>query len=111
MSKKQISELLTQIGLNPAYRGYLYLVHIIYLVSSDSDFTFFTLKGLYQRTSADLNISSGAIQHNIRTLLDSYWNQENMKYFRNLTGYPVHGPVPPKEFIAVLADYIRRHDN
>lgn len=108
MNKNQISELLAQIGTNPAYKGYSYLIHVIYLASSEGDGTFLTLKRLYADTSQHFNVSPDSIQHSVRTLLDAYWNQDNTKYFYDTVKYPVHGPLPPKEFISVLSNYIRR---
>lgn len=108
MNKNQICDLLIQIGINPAYKGYFYLVHIISLAVSDRDQPFLVIKDLYGKTAAHYGVTTASIQHSIRTLLDAYWIQDNSKYFYKTTKYPVSNPLPPKEFIAILADYIQR---
>lgn len=109
MEKTIVSELLIRIGVNPSYRGYPYLTHIIFQASSDEDSPFLTSKALYQDTAEYFHVSPDSVQHSIRTLLDAYWEQGNGSHFCTVTGYPNAGPLPPKEFIAVLADYLRRN--
>lgn len=111
MNKNQISELLIQIGLSPAYKGYSYLVHIIYLAVSDKDQPFLIIKELYEKTAKHFGVTAASIQHSIRTLLDAYWIQDASKHFYRLTKYPAGNPLPPKEFIAILTDYIQRWQN
>ena len=101
MEKNLVSELLIRIGVNPSYRGYQ--------AASAEDSLFLTSKVLYQAAAEYFHVSPDSIQHSIRTLLDAYWEQENGIHFCNVTGYPNPGPLPPKEFIAVLADYLRRN--
>lgn len=109
MEKNLVSELLIRIGVNPSYRGYPYLTCIILQAASAEDSLFLTSKVLYQAAAEYFHVSPDSIQHSIRTLLDAYWEQENGVHFCNVTGYPNPGPLPPKKFIAVLADYLRRN--
>lgn len=109
MEKNYVSEMLIRIGINPSYRGYPFLVHIIHHAATYANGPFLTSKALYQNAAEHYHVSPDAIQHSIRTILDTYWGQDNGKYFRNVTGYPNAGPLPPKEFIAVLSDYLRRN--
>lgn len=109
MDKNQVSELLIRIGANPSYRGFPYLTHIICRASSEGSEPFLTSKVLYRDAAEYFHVSPDSIQHSIRTLLNAYWAQDNGKYFCHITGYPNSGPLPPKEFIAVLADYLQRN--
>lgn len=105
-----ISELLTRLGVCPSYRGYRCLMHVIYLAASDDEYPFIVTKKLYADTAEHFGISPDSVQHGIRTLLDIFWSQENSKkYFYDIIRYPVDAPLSPKEFIAVIADYIRRN--
>lgn len=105
-----IPELLTRLGLCPSYKGYHCLEYVIYLAASDGEYPFIVTKKLYTETAAHFGISPGCVQHGIRTLLDIFWSQENSKkLFRDITHYPVLDPLSPKEFIAVMADFIRRN--
>lgn len=107
MNKKQISKLLIRIGINPAYKGYSYLVHIIHLAVSDKDQPFLVIKILYAKTAKNFNVSPGSIQRSIRTLLEAYWIQDTSKNFYSIMHYPVMYPLTAKEFIAVIVDYIK----
>lgn len=111
MGKNIVSELLIRIGVNPSYKGYPYLIFIIRQAASDDKSPFLTSKVLYQSAAGYFHVSPDSIQHSIRTLLDAYWGQGNGRHFRSVTGYPNSGPLPPKEFIAVLADYLRRNSS
>lgn len=108
MEKNQISELLIRIGANPSYRGFPYLTYIICQTASDDAGPFLTSKALYRDAAEYFHISPDSIQHSIRTLLNAYWTQGNGKHFCHITGYPNSGPLPPKEFIAILTDYLQR---
>lgn len=108
MENNHVSELLIRIGVNPSYRGFPYLTHIICQAASGSGGPFLTSKTLYYDAAKHFHVSPDSIQHSIRTLLNAYWMQNNGKYFCQITGYPNSGPLPPKEFIAVLVDYLHR---
>ena len=110
MKKTQIKGLLTRLGISSVLKGYRYLVHIIYLASSKKD-NYFLLKDLYAATADYFHTSQSCIQRSIRTLLDNYWNDQNMKCFSEIIGYPVYHPLPPKEFVAVIADYLLLNQN
>lgn len=109
MNERKIPELLTRIGLNPACKGHPYLVHVIRL-SIRNESPFLVSKNLYANTAAYFGVSPDSVQHGIRTLIDSYWKQEeNRNYFCDIIRFPVYEPLPPKEFIAVIIDYLRRN--
>lgn len=108
MEKSFVSNLLIGIGINPSYRGYPYLTYIICQTTSNRAEMFFTCKSLYQSAAEYFHVSPDSIQHSIRTLLNAYWRQGNGTYFYSITGYPNSEPLPPKEFITVLSDYLQR---
>lgn len=108
MEKNQVSELLIRIGANPSYRGFPYLTHVICQAASGGNGPFLSSKALYRDAAECFHVSPDSIQHSIRTLLNAYWMQDNGKHSCHITGYPNSGPLPPKEFIAVLADYLQR---
>lgn len=108
MNKNLISELLAHIGISPAYKGYPYLVHVLFLATSEEYCPFLVIKELYARTADTFGVTATSVQHSIRTLLDVYWSQNNTERFFEVIGYPVHDTLPPKEFIAVIADYMKR---
>lgn len=107
MNKKQISKLLIQLGVNPAYKGYTYLVNIIHLAVNDKDQPIILVKTLYAKTAKQFNVSTASVQRNVWALLKSYWVQDTPKYFYEVMKYPVRYSVTTKEFIAVIVDHIR----
>ena len=111
MNKKQIIQLLARIGISSVLKGYRYLVHIIFLAISQNENSYFLLKDLYTATADYFQISSSCVQRSVRTLLDTYWNEHNIKHFSAVVGYPVFHPLPPKEFVAVIVDYMQTHQN
>ena len=75
MEKNYVSEMLIRIGINPSYRGYPFLVHIIHHAATDANGPFLTSKALYQNAAEHYHVSPDAIQHSIRTILDTYWDR------------------------------------
>ncbi len=69
MEKTIVSELLIRIGVNPSYRGYPYLAHIICQAASDESSPFLTSKALYQATAEYFHVSpilfSTAYEHSL----------------------------------------------
>ena len=47
----------------------------------------------------------------IRTMINSYWNQNSNKILSPLLGYPVFDKPTASEFISMLADYIQDHSS
>lgn len=106
MKPKKISELLIALGLCPAYKGYSYLQYAIYLTTTHKYRQGLIVGELYQETADYFHVSKSTVQHSIRSLLDVYWNQNNAGHFSTITGFPVHNALPPREFIAVVSEYL-----
>lgn len=106
MELKKISELLTTLGLCPAYKGYTYLLYAVFLTTTGKYRHGLIVGELYQETADHFQVSKSTVQHSIRSLLDVYWNQNSAKHFSRITGFPVHGTLPPREFIAVVSEYL-----
>lgn len=106
MELKKISELLIALGLCPAYKGYSYLLYAVHLTTTTRYRQGLIVGELYQETARHFNVSKSTVQHSIRSLLDVYWSQNDPKHFSNITGFPVHGTLPPREFIAVISEYL-----
>lgn len=106
MKSKQISELFYTLGISPNYRGYPYLLHVVGLAVNYHGQPFPCLKDLYQQTAEYYGITQSIVIHNIRTLLRSYWNQNNAAVFTKITGYPVRDKLTTKEFISIVAEYL-----
>ena len=69
----------------------------------------FLMKDYYADASQRFHTTPDSIQQSIRTFLKNYWMLENGKHFQKVTGYRGAVPIPPKDFITVLVDYLLRN--
>ena len=56
-------------------------------------------------------VSNMCVEAAIRTMINSYWNQNSNKILSPLLGYPVFDKPTASEFISMLADYIQDHSS
>lgn len=108
MNVKRISDLFNTLGVCPNYKGYPYLIHVVGLASAYHGQPFPCMKDLYEQTAAYFDISPSIVIHDIRTLLRSYWNQNNASIFSDITLYPVRDKLTIKEFVSVIAEYLAK---
>lgn len=107
---QKIYDLLFHIGANPSYKGYHYLAYIVYrIITQSSEPSPFLIKDFYTDAAQHFHTSPDSIQQGIRTFLKAYWTYGNGKYFQHVTGYKGTIPIPSKDFVAVLADYLLIH--
>lgn len=106
MSTKQTTDLFNILGIMPSYKGYFYLVHMIEIACNYHGKPFPCMKNLISQTAAYFNVSPSVVIHDIRTLLRTYWDQDNASTFSNIVHYPVKDKLTIKEFIAVIAEYL-----
>ena len=110
MCTEQIYDLLSRIGASPSYKGCHYLAYIVCrIVEHSSGPSPFLMKDFYADAAQRFHTSPDSIQQSIRTFLKNYWMLENGKHFQTVTGYRGAVPIPPKDFITVLVDYILKH--
>lgn len=106
MIKNHISSLFNKLGINPGYRGYPYLVHVVDLATTYYGKPFPCMNELYNRAALHFGISESKVKNDIRTLLRNYWNQKNADKFSAVIGYPVFDYLTTKEFVAIVAVHI-----
>lgn len=110
MCTVQIYDLLSRIGASPSYKGCHYLAYIVCrIVEQSSQPSRFLMKDFYEDASKHFSTTPDSIQQSIRTFLKNYWLLENGRHFQNVTGYKGAVPIPPKDFITVLVDYLLMH--
>lgn len=109
MNAKQISDLFYNIGMNPSYKGYPYLIYIVGLAVGYYGKPFPCMKDLYREAADHFHVSPSIITDDIRTLLRNYWNQNHSGVFSEVLNYPVQSRLSIKEFVAVVAEYLSRH--
>lgn len=111
MNSNNTIQLLSRLGVCPAYKGYPYLVHSIGIAAARYHSGFPPLKELYEQTARHYHVSASIVAHDIRTVLRSYWNQNNAERFTCTIGYPVQDMLTIKEFISVVAEFIVCQEN
>lgn len=109
MDKKRIIILFNTFGVPPNYRGYPYLVHVIWLAATFHGNSFPYIKTLYEQTAEDFGVSAETVSGNIKTLIKAYENKKTMEIFSRITRYPVHDYLTIKEFVFIVAEYLLTH--
>lgn len=106
MNTKQITDLFNKLGICPTYKGYPYLTYVVLTAVGYHGQPFPCLKNLYVTAGEHFGVSSSIIEHDIRTLVRSYWNQDNSATFSRVVHYPVRDKLTTKEFISIMAEYL-----
>ena len=103
-----VRHVLRKAGLRSTYSGYNYLASAVALVLKDQEFY---LKNVTSNLYRIVGEQYGVVEAVIRTMINSYWNQNSNKILSPLLGYPVFDKPTASEFISMLADYIQDHSS
>ena len=105
-----VRHVLRKAGLRSTYSGYNYLASAVALVLKDQEFYMKNVtSNLYRVVGEQYGVSNMCVEAAIRTMINSYWNQNSNKILSPLLGYPVFDKPTASEFISMLADYIQDH--
>lgn len=105
-----VRHVLRKAGLRSTYSGYNYLASAVALVLKDQEFYLKNVtSNLYRVVGEQYGVSNMCVEDAIRTMINSYWNQNSNKILSPLLGYPVFDKPTASEFISMLADYIQDH--
>ena len=107
-----VRHVLRKAGLRSTYSGYNYLASAVALVLKDQEFYLKNVtSNLYRVVGEQYCVSNMCVEDAIRTMINSYWNQNSNKILSPLLGYPVFDKPTASEFISMLADYIQDHSS
>ena len=116
-----VRHVLRKAGLRSTYSGYNYLASAVALVLKDQEFYLKNVtSNLYRVVGEQYGVSNNMAvklygkygdEIYIRTMINSYWNQNSNKILSPLLGYPVFDKPTASEFISMLADYIQDHSS
>lgn len=106
-----VRHVLRKAGLRSTYSGYNYLASAIVLVLQDSSYMKNVTSNLYRVVGEQYGVSNMCVEAALRTMINSYWNQNSNKILSPLLGYPVFDKPTASELISMLADYIRDHSS
>ena len=103
--------LLRLLGMRSTYAGYNYLAYAIYLTLENQDYLRKVTKNLYVLVGDKYGVSNRCVEAALRTLINSYWNQNKDRILKRFLGYPIFDKPTASEFVSILSDYLRDHPN
>ena len=104
-----VRHVLRRAGFRSTYSGYNYLASAIILVLQDSSYMKSVTSNLYRIVGEQYGVSNMCVEAALRTMINSYWNQNSNRILSPLLGYPVFDKPTASELISMLADYIGAH--
>ena len=95
--------------MRSSYAGFKYLGCAVALVYENQEYLRNVTKQLYVLVGKKYGVSNIFVEGAIRTLITSYWNQNEDKILAPFLGYPLFEKPTASEFISILADFLRDH--
>ena len=102
-----VQDTLQALGITRSYRGCLRAATAIELVLEDEDRLEAVTKEIYREVAKRCRCNWYAVERNIRTAVQRAW-RINRPLLTQMAGYPLEAPPNASEFIAIVADYMRR---
>lgn len=106
--EQKIREVLLQARISKAYKGYSYLEHAIYLVLEDESRLCHIYQDVYVRVGQHYGVSATAVEKNLRTLRDAFWQHGGSEYFKKHCGVTLFNRPYPREMIEILAEQVSK---
>lgn len=103
--KKEISEMLKEIGVTANYAGYYQSLYAVLLAAEDRGYLLSVTKSLYPEVARRYNTSAAAVERNIRTVVTHVWNR-SQEPLMELAGYRLRDKPTASQFIAILVSHI-----
>lgn len=103
--KKQITDLLLNLGATPNYTGFYYLVKAILLCIEDGKRLLAITKTLYPDTAEYFSVSSYSVERNIRTVINVIW-KHNPVLLEKIAGYKLSRKPTTGQFLSIISFYI-----
>ena len=102
----KIREILLQARISKAYKGYAYLERAIFLVLEDESRLCHIYEEVYARVGRHYNVAPTAVEKNLRTLRDAFWQNNGYDYFKDQCGITLYNRPFPREMIEILAEQV-----
>ena len=110
MSKleQKIREILLRARISKAYKGYPYLEYAIYLVIEDESRLCHIYNDVYVKVAEHYGVAPSAVEKNLRTLRDAFWQNYGYEYFKEQCGIILYSRPFPREIIEILAEQVEK---
>ncbi len=105
--RRQVTEILHQIGVPAHIKGYHYLRDSIIMAVEDPDIINAVTKQLYPGVAKRYNTTSSRVERAIRHAIEVAWDRGDVDVLNSYFGYTIHntrGKPTNSEFIAMIAD-------
>ena len=102
----KIREVLLQARISKAYKGYAYLERAIFLVLEDESRLCNIYEDVYSKVGSIFHVAPTAVEKNLRTLRDSFWQNSGYEYFKEQCGIILYNRPFPRELIEILAEQV-----
>lgn len=106
--EQKIREVLSQARISKAYKGYAYLERAIYYVLEDESRLCHIYQEVYVRVGEYYGVSATAVEKNLRTLRDVFWQHGGPDYFRKTCGVTLYTRPYPREMIELFAEQVNK---
>ena len=104
----QSKDLLWKLGIRSTYKGYRQMAAALASVRENEDYLFSVTKILYPDVAKEFHTNPASIERNFRTVIDVCWEDGNRELLNEIAGYHLHARPTTKQFIDILASYMRR---
>lgn len=107
-----VTDLLREIGVPAHIKGYKYSRHAIILAAQNTEYIEYITGRLYPDTAKAFNTTPSRVERAVRHAVEVAWDRGDLevlaKYFGN-TVSSFKGKPTNSEFIATMADHVKRH--
>lgn len=104
---KIIQDTLRELGIGKNYISQKRTVAAIQLALEDEDRLLRVKKGIYIPAAEQCNCTWGAVERNIRTVVEKAW-EINRDRLIEMARYPMSDPPTASEFIEIMAYHIQK---
>ena len=104
--ESKIREVLLQARISKAYKGYSYLERAIFLVLEDETRLCRIYEEVYARVGRHFGVAPTAVEKNLRTLRDAFWQNNGSDFFKEQCGITLYNRPFPREMIEILAEQV-----
>ena len=102
-----VQDILEELGINRAYKGYKHTAYALELVLEDEDRLSAVTKEVYQETARHFHCHWTAVERDIRTVIQRAW-QINPTLLQKMAKHPLTNVPKTREFLEIIMKYIQR---
>ena len=103
---EDIAKLLRSMGATGNFRGFDYIVSIIYQKLQRPNQQYWTTKMAYPETTVHFNVTPGSVERSIRTTIGSIWDKYDHSDIDRVAGRHLEDIPTNSEFLDIVAAYL-----